>query len=303
MLAQDHVWLSVGVTPPRERWDLSHTGHRAKPKTGLSHFRLKLMLLPGLAFLLTVAGPPGNSMCASYVGQPVVPQTFDQVRSAVPEMAPRSSYESTADYGRRLAEADGRSQEPLIIRRVGSRESEGLSYDADRHILSVYRSAFGLGEINFSDIPSLRTDDARSDNFTGAIGFLISAGETGQETYEATNAYGARITVTRTRRQVSAIWESSGRMDQSQFIGTAPFKPVAQLRMGPDAARDIIEGGSTALLFVPKAPFQASGTSTVEASFSHPRERVDTISVIIADVRCAFLLDRVGNVLHAFEVR
>ena len=166
-----------------------------------------------------------------------------------------------------------------------------MSYDPDRQLLTIYDTAFGVGEINFSHIASLRPANIRDDNFTSAIGFAISATETGEDAYEATNSFGARVMVTRTDRQVNAIWERAGRMGQSQFIGVGSFRPVAQIRMAPDAARDFVEEGGIAFLIVPKPPFQASGVSVLEASFSRPRERRDTINVIIADVQCAFLFD------------
>jgi hypothetical protein len=261
------------------------------------------MLVAGAALLLIASGPSAGGICANYVGRRVAVTAFDEIRSGLPAIVDRSPYESTADYRRRLAEAPPGAQEPLVIRHIARQQGEGLSYDPDRQILRVFASAFGLGEINFSNIPSLRPDDARADNFTDAIGFVVSAKDTGQDTYEATNAFGASVTVTRTKRRVDAIWEAPGRLGQSQFVGGKAFRPVAELRLSPDAAREIVEGGSTAILFVPRAPFQASGTSILEASLSRPKERVDTINVIIADVRCAFMLDRSGSVLRAFEVR
>jgi hypothetical protein len=261
------------------------------------------MTFPSLALLLALTSPVSEGRCGSYVGRNVDTRTFDEVRSALPIVAERGPYESTADYQRRLSGAAGGVQDPVVVRRTTNRKGDGLSYDPDRQILTVYGSAFGTGEINFSHIAPLRPADRLDDNFTGAIGFLVGLAEIGQDAYEAGNAYGARVTVTRTTRRVHAIWERAGKLGQSQFLGVSQFKPVARLRMGPDAAKDIIEGGGGAILFVPKSPYQASGTSTLDANFARPRERVDMISVIIADVQCAFLLNRVGTVVHALEVR
>jgi hypothetical protein len=260
------------------------------------------MSVASFALLLAASGPVAGSVCSTFVGHPVQARPFEDIAAGLPKVADRGPYESTAEYRQRLAGAASAPQQAMIVR-ISSREGEGLSYDPDRQILTVYPSAFGVGEVNFSDVVALRSDDTRSDNFSGAIGFLVSATETGRETYQATNAFGARLTVTRVKRRVSAIWKGPGKMGQSQFVGVGAFKPVAQLRIGPDAARQIVEGGGGAILFTAKPPFHSSGTSTLEASFSRPEERVDAINVIVADVRCAFLLERNGTVVHALDVR
>ena len=217
-------------------------------------------------------------------------------------MEPRDPYESAAAYARRVAQSDNAEERSFIVRRTPDYPKEGLTYDPDRNTLTIYRTAFGAGKTNFADVfgGGLRRDE---ENYASAIGFAISATEIEKESYEANNGFGARVTVTRTRRQVKAIWERAGKPGEDSFVGTRSFRPVAVLRVEPDLARELMERGSTALLFIPRAPYQASGKSTVAPSFNSPREREDNIEVVTGDIQCAFLLDAQDIVRHAFSVK
>lgn len=254
------------------------------------------------AFAAAASAPPPD-ICSTYVGQKPTLASFQAVRTALPAIPPQDSYESTADYERRLARSAIAAIAPALVQRRPTHPGEGLSYDADRQILTVYGSAFGTGQINFSSVFPRSAYRAREDNFTSAIGFKIETLETGRESFEATNGFGATVTVTRIDQKVSAVWERAGRLGESQFLGVGSFKPVARIPMKPNDARALIEGGSAALLFVPKPPFVVEGMSVLEASFTRPRENRDTVTVIVADVQCGFLLSQAGTILYAFPVR
>lgn len=248
-----------------------------------------------LSLLLSTATPD----CDSYVGQTVTTHAFDDVVGSLPEIEPQGAYESTSEYEARLDGAAAQVSRPTIIRRGAT--TSGLSYDADDQTLTVYETAFGATQINFSDIFG-RPHRSRS-NFASAVGFLVNAEVTEQEQYEATNGFGARFAVERTNRRISAVWERAGERGESPVGSRSRTGSIAEINMPPDQARDIIERGHTALLISPTAPFIAHGTSTIAATFRRPRERIDTIDVVVADIQCAFILDSSDVVVQAFEVR
>lgn len=257
-----------------------------------------------LASLAAVGSSDGDApnQCAAYVGQPISATPFEDVYSRLPQVAPRGPYESARDYEARLAQAAGADQAPLVMRITPVRRDEGLSYDPDRQRLIVYVWAFGGGRVNFTNA-GLGLGRPREDNSVSAIGFQIAAVETSFETYQATNGFGAPVTVRRTHRRVAAVWERIGRLGENPFLGTRDLSRVAELQMPPGAAQDLIERGGTALLFTPRPPFRAVGESVLEPRFDSPTERRDALQIIIADVQCGFLLDGSGRVTHAFQVR
>jgi hypothetical protein len=267
--------------------------------------------IAGCAITASLTFPPGSLEAASiYAVDPECirklaaagpPATFDAVVNALPSVEKKSQYESTADYERRLAAASTSGARPILLNRKPAYGGQGLSYDADRRILKIYPSAFGAGVINFTTIFGMGSHGL--DAFASAVAFSLEVIETGKDSYEATNGFGARVTVTRTTRRVHALWERHGKNGESPFVGTSPFKPPVELSMAPDIARDVIERGSIAFLAVPKPPFTATGTDGVGPDFQRPTERVDHVTALIADVQCAYVRASDGTAIAAFAVR
>ena len=263
-----------------------------------------MALLAGSALASSAAASePGNrdAGCLQKLAAAGPVSTFDDAIKALPQIEAKSTYESTADYERRLAAASGQTSRPILLKRTPSYVGEGLSYDADRRILTIRPTAFGAGQINFSMIFGMGPPGM--DPFASAIAFGLEARDVAKENYEANNGFGAQVTVTQTTRQVHALWEQHGKRGDSPFLGNSPFKPLAAISMTPQAARDVIERGSVTLLAVPKAPFKKTGLNAVAPDFRRPRERIDQVTALIAYVQCAYLQASDGSVIAAFAVR
>ncbi|MGC1270857.1 MAG: hypothetical protein WA842_09715 [Croceibacterium sp.] len=253
------------------------------------------------AIFFAAATAAATTTCPAFVGQKPELATFEDVRSSLPQIPPKNDFESTDTYVRRLAAAEPQGSRSFVLRRTPKYEGEGLSYDPDRRVLTVYRAAFGAGRTNFNNIGGQGMIRGK-DNFASAIGFEIATIETGRDTYVATNGFGAEVTVVRVTQQVNALWERPGKQ------GEDPFEHmdsgiVARIPMEPAVARDLIEHGAAALTFTPKAPYHAATTALVPPSFNSPRERRDVITVLTGDVHCGFLIDSQGVVAHAFTVK
>lgn len=109
--------------------------------------------------------------------------------------------------------------------------------------------------------------------------------------------------MTRTTREVYALWERHGARGDAQFVGAKVGKPLAEIPLAPEAARSVIERGTVRFLAVPKPPFKAAGVQRIAPDFRNPRERVDNITVLIADIQCAYVHDGDGTAVAAFAVR
>jgi len=239
--------------------------------------------------------------CSSYVGQTVAVSSFAELHDALPIVTPRDRFESAADYTTRLASAELADPKPVIIRKIWQAGDEGMSYNTDSQTLTVYGSAFGAGRTNFREIMGLPIQRGR-DNFASAIGFELNVTQTAQETFEATNGFGAKFAVTRTIRHIDTVWERAGEIGEDPFLGMRSGR-LAILTMEAPVARELFENGSAALLFVSRPPFRDSGTSTIGAEFSRPRERQDNVDVLIGDIQCGFLLNAQDQVTHAFTTK
>lgn len=240
------------------------------------------------------------NQCAAYVGQTPATTTFADMAKRLPNVPLKSEYESPASYERRLADANYLDQQ-YVIRRSSNQARPW--YDADHAELVVDSHDFGAREVDFKSIFQ-STGDTRSYKIMDSdIGFLVDADVVARSKYAATNAFGAHFDVERVDRNVTAVWKSIGKLGGGEFVGAKGFGPIARLKLAPQVARDIIESGTTALLVVPRAPFLRTGSTVLAPSFSSPHERRDAITVAIADVRCAFLLDGGSRVVAAFAVK
>lgn len=229
------------------------------------------------------------------------PAAIEDALATLPDIDPKSAYESSAAYEQRLAAAATNHLSPLLLNRTPDYVGQGLSYNADRQLLTIYPSALGAGSVNFTSIFGL--GQRGQDAFSSALAFSLDARDMSSETYEATNGFGAKVTVTRTNRRVYALWEGHGALGDAQFVGAKLGKPLAELSLAPEAARSVIERGTVSFLAVPKPPFKATGVQRIEPDLRRPRERVDAISVLIADIQCAYVHDGNGTVVAAFAVR
>jgi len=269
--------------------------------------RCKLAITLSLAAAFA-AGPAARAQandpdtaCLQKLAAAGAPANFAEVVSTLPAIEKKTPYESAADYERRLAAAPRTSSAALLLVRTPTRVGEGLSYDAERRILKIYPTAFGAGAIDFTMIFGIAPRGL--DTFASAVAFSLETTEESQDSYEATNGFGAKVLVTRTTRQVHALWERHGKRGESQFAGRKAFGPLAEIAVSPDLARDVIERGSVAFLAVPKPPFKATGVNGIAPDFQRPRERVDNVTALIADVQCAYVRQSDGTVIAAIAVR
>lgn len=269
--------------------------------------RCKLAIALSLAAAFA-AGPAARAQvddtdtaCLQKLAAAGAPANFGEVVSTLPAIEKKTPYESAADYERRLAAAPRTSSAALLLIRTPTRVGEGLSYDVERRILKIYPTAFGAGAINFTMIFGIAPRGL--DTFASAVAFSLETTEESQDSYEATNGFGAKVLVTRTTRRVHALWERHGKLGESQFAGRNALKPLAEMAMAPDLARDVVECGSVALLAVPKPPFKTTGIDRVGPDFRRPRERIDNVTALVADVQCAYVRRSDGTAVAAFAVR
>jgi hypothetical protein len=261
----------------------------------------------GLVFAylgIAMAAVPAEQQvaCGSYVGQRPATVSFDELRASLPSVAAKSQFETTAQYEARLAGSASNQSRPFIVRR-NTVAGDGLSYDADKGVLTVWPTALGARRVNFTNVFGHARASSREDNSFDAIGLLVATIDVARSSYEASNAFGAARVVEHTKRRLLAVWERPGRRGESIFSGAKGSGPVAQLKMSSAAARDLIERGGSAVLLVPKPPFVRQGRAALEPSITSPLSREDEITTIAGNIQCVFLLDSSQAVAAAFPVK
>lgn len=229
------------------------------------------------------------------------PVRFEELVQRLPKVEPKSEYELQSEYEKRLnAASDGFASQPLLIR---GEWDIGPYFDAETSKLIVHGSALGHGRISFASVLGARSDGLKNDYRSGAIAFQLAVTSEEKSTYSAQNGFGASFEIERTERHINALFERPGDSRKSVFMGGRKFKPLAEVEMSGERARDIVENGSFAIAFIPKAPFQSRGVSRVAPSARFRRDVVRNVSVIHADIRCAYVLNGSGATVASFEVK
>lgn len=137
-----------------------------------------------------------------------------------------------------------------------------------------------------------------------ALGFVLEREVVHESTREATNGFGAKVSVEQTFEDVFAIWERPIDYDEKYFeeSPSRSYRPI-EFEVDATTAEDIIERGSAAFLFTPTAPYVSEGVAMTEATFRRPMERISNVTVLHGDIQCAFVLDSTDTVRIALTVR
>lgn len=241
--------------------------------------------------------------CQSYVGQTVIPKTFDAVAltlKAVPSS--KGEYETTAAFEQRLA-AHGIDPHPTII--STKLDPQFLTYDADRGELVVksyalrninteYRGLFGYGKPLYEKF-SLST---------GNIDWVVSSTDTVQGGYRASNAFGATVSVQKKIRIDRSVFQEPDPSFGTDLWTDADKDAVlGRIPMTVSDAKNLKALGRGAIVFVPKSPYFAEGVSHSTPTIENRTDLTQIIKVIFADIQCGLILDGSNKVLGAYKTR
>ncbi|MBV7259008.1 hypothetical protein [Erythrobacter crassostreae] len=259
---------------------------------------MKQLILGTLLAAVAAPAAAQETDCQTYIGRTLAPLEFSEVLSSLEGEEPKGAYETSEAYERRLAEASNRANVgPVVLRKRWS--SPRPFYNADKGKIPFTADNFGKRDRSFRSLFRAELRGAKR-----PLGFVIGRETLRESTREATNGFGAKVTVEQTYENLFAIWEKPIDYDESPFKETRrrSYRPI-DFEVGPDSARDIIEHGSAAFLFAPTAPFVSEGTNATEATFRRPMETFSKVTVLHGDVHCAFVLDSADTVRLALTVR
>ncbi len=245
--------------------------------------------------------------CDAYVDQIVVQNSFSSVVSTLKALpTTKGEYETTAAFEARVAVARGTMPETVIIPAIFS--SKFVNYDADTGVLKV--QAYALRNVNtdYSYVFGYGSKYYEKVKYSslGNREVVVFESETPTGTYVASNAFGAKATVTKVRRLDQAIFEGEqGNYNEKLFIDQMPGADalLGTLPMSIPEAQAIKTSGKVAFVVQPKWPFYAEGTNLMEATISSPLEVTNPIQVIVADIQCGLLLTGGNKVVAAYTTR
>lgn len=233
-------------------------------------------------------------ICQANVGKQVALIDFDTVLASVPEFQRKGEFETTAQFEARTAT----TAKPPVVMRVIQGIGSGLSYNADKQVLTVYDYAFGGGNSRYH---SIRSKLARKpQEFADDIAFDVEQNVASKDSYSSTNGFGAQVQVSKTTYNTKVIWEAQIPWGKKPFVGQKGLI-VAQIPMPPQLAHELNDKGLVALQIVPQ--FKTKGLWFTTPTFQIPYESVHQQDVITGDIQCGYLLRPDKTVAYAFDVK
>jgi peptidoglycan hydrolase-like protein with peptidoglycan-binding domain len=242
--------------------------------------------------------PRSAGICQSYVGQTVAPQPFDAAVARFANLTPKGEFETAAQYDARKAAVLGDGPIGPIIIAKEPEDRKFFEYDADAQKLRIISYAFHI-----SDIASL-TGSGPLDWSVFAV--VISKDDRILGTYDASNAYGTTVQVTKIQRLTKVIRTSGNtyELDREFFrevrqIDGLPV--VGELTLSPSEAASLKPTIKIAFVVTPRDPFFSTGSTRVhDPTFQDPRDVTEDFSLLSAYIQCGLLMDGENKVLQAY---
>lgn len=261
--------------------------------------RLKVILI---SFVLTNIGyVHAQNICAPYLEKEVKLTNVNDLwkdLAKVPNI--KDEFETTKAFEDRVAAAIVLFKDPQIVEIPIDRKF--ITYDADTSKLSVESYAFKNLSTNYSEVFGYGTQ------FYGKIKFGYSSNidivfpyeEKNNGSYIGKNAMGAEISVTRLVRNTKVIFEREAAIGEGVLTSSKypPHTPLLSYsNITPEIAKTVKTTARAAIVFVPKAPYFATGKFPWgEPTLKRPTEIDETLEVAIGDIQCALFLNAAGKV-------
>lgn len=250
-----------------------------------------------------------EKQCGPAVGSKAQTVSINSITSTLAKTDyKRDEFESSESYRTRMNDEAAKLPASWLV--AITYKAEHVSYDPDAKRLTV-SSGFFLDYPNFGDYSELgytaafsghKIDYKLSDNLDVIFRTIRELG-----TQDGHSAFGGRVTVRRESGLTQAIFEREAEPYESIF--GAPKKPevartVFALSLETQKARELKSKLRGAVLIEPKAPYFASANVWHnKPTVATPYEVTEEFQVVIADIRCAVLMDGQGVVLATRATR
>jgi len=223
----------------------------------------------------------------------------------------KDEFETTEAHSNRLQEAIAPLTTAIWIQ--SPVDEEFAPYNADTARFEIFEYAINNRRVDYSYVFGRGEGAKLGVSYSSPdhnLDVVVNRADTPVGTYAGRNAFGAEFVVTEVQRQTSVIFERKGeKFNESLFFAPrsasdfSPRPPIAYIESAPDDARRLRGAMKAALLISLKAPYYAMGSKTWPAKIDDPREVVETIEVLIADIRCVAITDAEGRVFATRSTR
>lgn len=240
-----------------------------------------------------------SALCKGYVGQRVVPVTFNALVLTLPKSSAKGEFESTAQYNARVASTkqNGPVKAAVLALPV---DRTFVRYDADLGVMLVSAGALNTGE--YSEETGAEASAVLATGTLSSKGTPVFVAQSAKvvRTYVAHNLFGAAFRVSEIDRSTQSLHLTNTRLFP---FAKRDSSPIMGFEVPLAAARGTKQTLQLALVFQPQAPFLLSYTFVgPEPKATNPNRYTDRSSVIVAEAKCALVLGANNQVLASVDM-
>ncbi len=243
-----------------------------------------------------------TASCATYIGTVVAPLTFEQALAGIKIVPPKGEFETSLAYADRVSASE--SAKEIIISTPINRES--LKYDADngKFLVTIYLFD-GKTRLKFRDF-FWSKQDYKTDAGTFNLALKYSSTRKLIGYYTGTNSFGTKSNIEKITYFEQAIFENETTYDKPLFYITNGNlgSNIGYISVPMDSAAEFKAKVTAAFVIIPKAPYVETGSyQESEPTFADPYDVKVNATILMADIRCALIMDGARKVVAAFATR
>jgi hypothetical protein len=239
--------------------------------------------------------------CADYVGNVTSPKTFEQALSSIKIYPPKGEFETKSAYEQRISDSGNQKEIVLSV----PIQRDGIKYDAENQKFEIFPYAF----LEFSNsklkpqkffIEIKKYDVAGTSN----LYFMYSSVEKLLGSYQAQNSFGAQAKITKITYFEKAVFDRKTNLFERLFYNNIGLTKIGEISVPIQSALEYKAKLTAAFVVVPKAPYIERGAYQDSApTISNPYDVEVNATILMADIRCALIMDSGYKVIAAYETR
>ena len=202
-------------------------------------------------------------------------------------------------------------------------DPKSTSYNADSQKLRIFRYAWDNAPTGWDDIFDYKGKKKYGIEITAfgkAHGLGLGQDEVDAGSYPASNAFGAKVTVHKIKRNVFSLfdrpfgnkgkrytsdsvesWAYDGVGDYQSAYGVLSNTGFVEINLPIEVARTAKDTIRANVVFRPKAPYFATGDRHWSPKVSNPNEIDAQYNAIVGDILCVLITTKDGKVLRAID--
>lgn len=254
-----------------------------------------------VVLISAISSPSHSQNCNEFFGQNP-PTNFEQVWSSVSAIPhEKEEFETTPQFNERRSSAI--ESLPSAFAFWVELDSEDIYYNADSQRLNVPRNSIG-SFVSRSQYNSTLNWDSElwdyEDRFGSHLGIGAYRHSEFVSEYQAENAFGTSIQVSRFEAEIGAVLERLSMESLFKFEDEDPSSETydaLSAPMEPSQARLMKSEVRAAIYYIPTEPYAGQGTSRHRPTFDEPFDIHTELRLLHGDIQCVGLFDRLGRLL------